>query len=275
MRQKRHNAMTRQAREAVCFAAACLLLIAQARGQQSGTAEPQAAQTEAAQSANESGAAKGQGTKEQGTKVQGIVIDRVVAVVNGDLVLESDVDAEKRFEAIQPYRRRPADLSRTRTIERLVDRTLIVQQAALEPETAVSDTELDTQLGRLRKDIPECRQLHCETEEGWVKFLADHGFSLQEFRDRWRERMILLKFIEVRFRNGITISDNEIKDYYEKTMLPEYAKRHVTPPPLDAVAKRIQEVLLQQQVSALLGDWLKSLRAQGSVRFMTPGEAGL
>jgi peptidyl-prolyl cis-trans isomerase SurA len=29
---------------------------------------------------------------------------------------------------------------------------------------------------------------------------------------------------------------------------------------------------LQQQVGALLVDWLKSLRAQGSVKIMTPGE---
>ena len=31
-------------------------------------------------------------------------------------------------------------------------------------------------------------------------------------------------------------------------------------------------MLLQQQVGALLDDWLKSLRAQGSVRILTPGE---
>jgi len=30
--------------------------------------------------------------------------------------------------------------------------------------------------------------------------------------------------------------------------------------------------LLQQEVGALLEDWLKSLRAQGSVRVLTPGE---
>jgi len=82
----------------------------------------------------------------------------------------------------------------------------------------------------------------------------------------------LLKFIEVRFRAGITISDDQIKPYYEKTMLPEYAKRNVTPPQLETISKRIEEVLLQQQVGSLLQDWLKSLRAQGSVRIMTPGE---
>ncbi len=55
-------------------------------------------------------------------------------------------------------------------------------------------------------------------------------------------------------------------------MLPEYAKRNVTPPELKTISKRIEEVLLQQQVGSLLEDWLKSLRAQGSVRMITAGE---
>ena len=84
--------------------------------------------------------------------------------------------------------------------------------------------------------------------------------------------MQLLKFIEVRFRNGIKVSDAEIKEFYEKRMMPEYATRNVTPPKLDTISKRIEEVLLQQQVGALLVDWLKSLRVQGSVKIMNPGE---
>jgi len=39
-----------------------------------------------------------------------------------------------------------------------------------------------------------------------------------------------------------------------------------------SISSRIQEVLLQQQVSSLLNDWLKSLRAQGSVVVLHPGE---
>lgn len=202
---------------------------------------------------------------------QGIVLDRVVAVVNGDLILESDVDEEMRFEEIQPYRS-TEHRSRESTVRRLIDRLLILQQAELEPETAISDKELDAQLMTLRKDIPECKQYHCETEAGWEKYIQAHGFTLEEFRKRWRERMELLRFIEVRFRNGIQVSDAEIKSYYEKTMLPEYAERHVTPPKLEAISPRIEEVLLQQQVGNLLRDWLTSLRAQGRVRIMRPGE---
>ncbi len=203
----------------------------------------------------------------------GTVLDRVVAVVNEDVILESDVDEERRFEMIQPYRGL-GEFSRERAVQRLVDRALILQQAALQPEVAVSDNELDDQLARLRKDIPACKEYHCETDAGWQKYLGDHGFTESEFRDRWQKRMELLRFIEVRFRNGIHITDDQIKEYYEKTMLPEYARQKVTPPKLDAISQRIEEVMLQQQVGNLLRDWLSSLRAQGSVRVIRQGEAG-
>jgi peptidyl-prolyl cis-trans isomerase SurA len=69
---------------------------------------------------------------------QGVVLDRLVAVVNTDMILESDVDEERRFEEIQPYRS-AVDSTRARIIERLVDRALILQQASLQPEDAVPD----------------------------------------------------------------------------------------------------------------------------------------
>jgi peptidyl-prolyl cis-trans isomerase SurA len=212
-----------------------------------------------------------QSTVQAPTANQGVVLDRIVAIVNGDTILESDIDEELRFEEIQPYRG-STNFTREQTIQRLIDRALILQQSELEPQYAVTDAELNTQLETLRKDIPACKQYHCETDAGWQKYIEDHGFTTDEFRDHWRKRMQLLRFIEVRFRNGITISDDQIKAYYTTTMLPEYAKRNVTPPELKTISKRIEEVLLQQQVGSLLEDWLKSLRAQGSVRMITAGE---
>jgi hypothetical protein len=203
---------------------------------------------------------------------QGVMLDRVVAVVNGDVILESDVDEERRFEEIQPYRRSEAELAREKMLERLIDRALILQQAVSEPEDVVTDQELDAQLAGLRRDIPDCKEYHCETDDGWQKYLAIHGFTVEEFRERWLLRMKLLKFIEVRFRSGIKITNAEIKQFYDSKMLPEYEERKVTPPNIDTISKRIEEVLLQQEVGALLVDWLKSLRAQGSVTIMTPGE---
>jgi hypothetical protein len=41
-------------------------------------------------------------------------------------------------------------------------------------------------------------------------------------------------------------------------------------PPLEEVAPRIQEILLQRQVNVLFDDWLKNLRKQGDVEVLDP-----
>ncbi|NYF79750.1 peptidylprolyl isomerase [Granulicella arctica] len=203
---------------------------------------------------------------------RGTVLDQVVAVVNGDLILESDVDEERRFEAFQPFNNHGASFTRDKIVERLIDRSLILQQAKLQPETPITDAEVNAQLATLKKDIPACKEYDCETDAGWQRFVAAQGFTMPELMERWRERMELLRFIELRFKMGIRILPAEIKTYYDKTLLPAYAARKTTPPKLDTISDRIQEILLQQQVGALLDDWLQSLKAQGSVRMAKPGE---
>jgi hypothetical protein len=41
-------------------------------------------------------------------------------------------------------------------------------------------------------------------------------------------------------------------------------------PPLDQVAPRIQEILLQQQVNTLFDGWLDNLRKQGEIEVLDP-----
>ena len=201
----------------------------------------------------------------------GVELDRVVAVVNGDLILDSDVDEERRLMAFQPFRQASA-YSREDAIERLIDRRLILQQAKLENEDTITTVQVEAQFATLRKDIPACKEYHCETEAGWQKFVTDNGFTMDELTSIWRQRMQVLHFIEIRFRLGIRIESKEVKEYYEKTLLPQYAQQKATAPKLETIAPRIEEILLQQQVSNLLSEWLKALRAEGTVRMMQPGE---
>jgi hypothetical protein len=222
-----------------------------------------AAQAASAATAGDRHAQDGQG--------QRVALDRVVAVVNGDLILESELEAEERFSAFQPIGE-PGPISRDRLIERLIDRELILQRLRLQPEAEITDEQVDAQLATLRKSIPECAVYKCETDAGWVKFVADQGFTLDEVRERWRVRMEVLQFVEERFRMGIRIQPAEIDDYYKKTLVPAFQQRNAPPPAEETVADRIQEILLQQQVTALLDDWLKALRAQGSVQIVKPGE---
>jgi peptidyl-prolyl cis-trans isomerase SurA len=202
----------------------------------------------------------------------GTELDRVVAIVNGQIVLDSDVNEEHRFEAIQPYPNSTGAPSRDREIERLVNRDLILQQAKLQSEETVTEADVDKEIAGLRKSLPACQRFDCASDAGWARFLAAHGFSVSEFRIRWEERMKVLLFIQERFGAGTTVSGEQVREYYQNTMLPAYAKAQAKPAPLRAVESRIRDVLQQQQVSDLLREWLQSLHAQGSITILHPGE---
>jgi peptidyl-prolyl cis-trans isomerase SurA len=202
----------------------------------------------------------------------GVLAEQVIAVVNGDLILESDIDEERRFQAFQPLRDAGSTFSRQAAVERLVDRALILQQARLQPDGAVTLADARAQLQTMQADIPACKQFHCETPAGWQKFVASEGFTIPTLEDRWRERMQILRFIEVRFRSGIRVTPAEIKTYYDDTLLPQFRNQKATAPAIETVSDRIEEILLQKQVSNLLLDWLQSLKAQGTVRFIKTDE---
>lgn len=203
---------------------------------------------------------------------EGDEVDRVVAIVNGELILDSDVDRERRFAVLLPYGEATGPYNRDAAIERLINRDLILQQVELQPGDVITQEAAAKDLDALRKSIPVCEKYRCETQEGWDKFLATEGFTDESLTSLWRQRMEVLAFIELRFRMGIKITPAEIREYYEKTLLPQYAAQHAKPPPVSAISKRIQEVLLQQRVSKLLDDWLDSLRAQGNVVVLHPGD---
>lgn len=204
--------------------------------------------------------------------------DRSVAVVNGDLILDSDVDKELRFQELNFDPNADKEASRTvassrdAAIERLINRQLILQQVQLQDEPPIADDELDKQIGLLRQTIPGCSQHQCDSEAGWNQYLNTRGFTASSFREQWRLRLQVLSFIEARFRSGVRVDDKTVSAYYVKTMLPRYKAAKAQAPPLDKVHDRIEQVLIEQEVSKLLNDWLQTLRAQGGVVIFHPGQ---
>ncbi len=200
-----------------------------------------------------------------------VVLDRVVAVVNNQAILASDVDEEVRLSVLDPGRTGLGVLTRQRALEQLISRALIQQQVRQEDALAMepSQAEVDARLAEIRKQVPACVHLNCASEEGWKAFLAARGLTSERVQTYLRRRIQILRFIEERFRQGIRIAPEEIETYYRETLLPQYAPGEAIPP-LAEVAPRIQEILLQRQVNALFGDWLKNLRKQGDVEVLDP-----
>ncbi len=203
-----------------------------------------------------------------------VVLDRAVAVVNKHVILASDLDDEIRLSVLDPNTVPQVVLTRQQALDQLISRTLIQQQIREQDVEAIeaSEAEVNTRLHEIRVELPNCVRQNCASDAGWKAFLTAHGLTEERVEAYLRYRLEILRFIEQRFRQGIQISPQQIDLYYHETLAPQYAPGE-TVPPLDQVAPRIQEILLQQQVNVLFDNWLTNLRQQGDVEVLDPNLA--
>jgi peptidyl-prolyl cis-trans isomerase SurA len=202
-----------------------------------------------------------------------VVLDSVVAVVNHQVILSSDLDQEIRLSVLDPNNAGQT-LTRAHALEQLISRALIEQQIGKEDAQAAmpSQAEVDARLQEIRRELPACVREKCATDAGWAAFLAAHHLTPERVQAYLRYRLQILRFIEQRFRPGIRIEQQQIAAYYNNTLLPQYAPGESVPP-LAQVAPRIEEILLEQQVNALFDDWLANLRKEGDVEVLDPSLA--
>ena len=200
-------------------------------------------------------------------------LDSVIAVANNQVILASDLDLEMRVASLLPGNR-GTGVTTLEALNRLTTRALIEQQIVQEDPHGL-DLDLmsvSANLVDLRQNLPACKRHGCGTDAEWSTYLKTLGLTPERVDIYWGHRMAVLAFIERRFRSGIRVTPEEIETYYKQTLMPQYPKQ-ADVPQLAKVSERIQEVLLQQRVNALLNDWLKSLQAQGEVEILDPALA--
>ena len=224
------------------------------------------------------------GARGQASSPRTMVLDRVVADVDGQAILASDVDDEMRYASLLPGAEPAADNTPQQALNRVIDRALIDQQRALQPGVAVvTQKDVDQAIEIMRKQISVATKTDCESDAGWKTFLAQHGFTPIEIQDRMRERLEILKFIDVRFGVVVQVSNAQVRNYYDQVLIPELEQNKQPLPDLQTVAPKIRQILRQRQVSSLIDEWLKSLRAEGHVQILdsayaeavNPGESAV
>jgi len=169
-----------------------------------------------------------------------VVLDRVVAVVNKQAILDGDLEDEIRLSVLDPNGVGQGQLTPQRALEQLISRTLIEQQIRQEDIPAIepSQAQVNARLDDLRRQLPACVHRDCASDAGWKAFLASHGLTPERVAAYLRYRLEILSFIEERFRQGIQISQEQIETYYRDTLVPQFAPGEAVPP-LDQVTQRI------------------------------------
>ena len=197
----------------------------------------------------------------------GEVIDRIVAVVNGHPLLQSDWNDEVRFETLQHGQMTEAvtnDIRRT-AFDRLVEQELIRQQMqgiyAPDPE-AIQQRERD-----IRALYPEAK-----TDEGWRSVIASFGLDHEQLEQSIAAELQTLRFIDIRLRPTVKVEPAEIESYYRERLVPEIRKNGAEPDPLPSLSTRIHDLLVEQKINQVFFDWIASLRTQSKIEiFAEPG----
>jgi hypothetical protein len=192
------------------------------------------------------------------------VIDRIVATVNGHIILQSDWDDTLAYEAFlggKPLQQLTA-ADRKATLDRMVDHELMRQQMPVNDSQFEPDADtVNTRMQEVRK------QSGAETDQAWHDLLARYNLSQAELKEHVVFQIKILRLIDEHITPTVQVDEKSIEDYYNQTFLPQLRDKGAKAPPLAEVSAKIREILTQQKFNDAVKEWLQNLRDSSVIRF--------
>jgi peptidyl-prolyl cis-trans isomerase SurA len=191
------------------------------------------------------------------------VIDRIIATVNGRVILQSDWDEALCYEALLTNRT-PAqftDDDRRAVLDRLIDQELLREQMKSADFPHATDAEAAARVAEARKQSPQAA-----SSEAWQVLLANYHLTEKDLLAHVREQVDVMRLVDARLRPAVEIDSKSIEAYYRDQFVPKLKRSGASEVPLAEVSAKIREVLTEQKVSELLVSWLQNLRSEGQVR---------
>jgi hypothetical protein len=193
----------------------------------------------------------------------GPIVDRVVANVNGHVVLQSDWEEELAFEAFEDGRSPDTftTAQRRAALDRLVDQELLREQ--VRPWQPAPAEQVAARVAEVRKLQPDS-----STDDGWRAALQRYGLTQSLLEKRLSDQIQLMRLVEDRLRPSIQIDQHAVETYYQDRLLPDLKRTGNPAKPLTEVYGRIHNLLAEQKMNELLSGWLASLRSGSHI--LTP-----
>jgi peptidyl-prolyl cis-trans isomerase SurA len=191
----------------------------------------------------------------------GEVIDRIVATVNGRVILQSDWDEALCYEALLTNRNLAqfSDDERRAVLDRLIDQELLREQMKSADFAHATDAEVAARIADARKQYPQA------AADAWQSLLAQYHLTEKDLLAHVRQQIDLMRLVDARLRPGVQIDSKSIEAYYRDQFVPKLKQSGVSEVPLADVSGKIRELLTEQKVSELLVSWLQTLRSEGQV----------
>ncbi|OGW88472.1 MAG: hypothetical protein A3A73_05175 [Omnitrophica bacterium RIFCSPLOWO2_01_FULL_50_24] len=140
------------------------------------------------------------------------VVDQVLAVVNHDVITQSEFDAIFRpvYEKIKESIGEAATESQLREIRlKLLNQMIedkLVYQESIKLGIEVSDVEVEEEFGAFKKQFQD--------EETFEKELKLSGVSVSDLKQQFRERTAITRLHQHVIRGKVVVSPEEVAKYY-------------------------------------------------------------
>jgi hypothetical protein len=171
-------------------------------------------------------------------------VDRIVARVENDIILLSDIHALSRYQQFIDGKSETDG----QILDRLIDQWIVRTEADVSHFPHPSDAEIDRGLERLRKSFGSAEEYEARKKQS--------GLSDREIREMVAAQLYLSNYLDSRFRPGVQIDPKTIDDFYQKSVVPRAKARGQEPPPLDTARDFIQEALVQRGINDQADQWL-------------------
>jgi len=192
----------------------------------------------------------------------GEVIDRIVATVNGHIILESDWDEALCYESVLSGRAVSLfnEDDRRAVLDRLIDQELLDEQMKSASFRHATEEEAAAEVADARKQYPEAA-----ADQGWQSFLARFGLTEKMLIAHVQQQIDLMRLVDAHLRPAVQIDSKTIEAYYRDKFVPQLKQSGAGDVPLADVSGKIRELLTQEKVSELMVSWLQSLRSESKV----------
>jgi peptidyl-prolyl cis-trans isomerase SurA len=190
------------------------------------------------------------------------VIDRIIATVNGHIILQSDWDEALCYEALLTNRTlvQFTDDERRAVLDRLIDQELLREQMKSADFPHATDAEVAARVAEARKQYPQAT-----SSDAWQTLLAEYHLAEKDLLAHVRQQIDVMRLVDARLRPAVEIDSKTIEEYYRDQFVPKLKQSGASEVPLAEVSAKIRELLTEQKVSELLVSWLQTLRSEGQV----------
>ena len=203
------------------------------------------------------------------TSARAEVIDRIVATVNGNIILQSDWNDALRYEALLSARTLSDfnDSERRAVLDRLIDQELLAEQMKSASFEHATEVEASTEIASARNLYPEA-----STDEGWKAVLSKYGLTPESLLQHVKEQIDLMRLVDAHLRPAVQIDSKSVEAYYRDKFVPQLKQSGEQEVPLADVSAKIRELLTEERVNEMMVSWLQSLRSESKVSI--PGTEG-